>query len=617
MSDHAHPYRQLPSKAYWKSAVADRAPEQPFEGLWAPRFPISATTRFSTSGSCFAQRISRWLRANGYSWVDTEPAPPGLTPEQVEAGGWGVFSFRTANIYTVAQLEQWISWALGDAVPPDEVWENDGRFFDPFRPTIPEQGYATAQEVLEARRHTLDCIRSALPQIDVFVFTLGLTEGWEHADGYAYPMCPGTVQGRFDPLRHRFVNYSSNEIARRLSATMDRLRQVRADMRFLLTVSPVPLTATASGEHVLTATTYSKSVLRAVAGELVAQRDDTDYFPSYELIAGFQSGGRYYESNLRSVRTTGVEFVMRHFAAGLGLQVTPAATRSNAAAPGAAVAAAAVDATDPDDAGEVSCEEAKLEAFALAPSTGTQNMVDHVHLCLLGDSHMTFLARALRRRGVPHIGNMIMRGSAWYKNLFHLDKDDLFVPLEDARSRRIWSGMLPFFQPGHPVAATERVVISNIGLHTHMAARPFAEWVEGTFTDGNVDTEKALAYYRRLNRERLRIVGEVKARGFRVIVLTDPPMQSRNAQMRPFLASIEAYEALACHVLNSLGCETYSVRELMNVNGFDGSEARFYRPEPDGRGGVDWIHGSEAWYDGVVAALLPAIGWTLPDALAA
>ena len=230
---------------------------------------------------------------------------------------------------------------------------------------------------------------------------------------------------------------------------------------------------------------------------------------------------------------------------------------------------------------------------------------------------MTFLARALRRRGVAHVGNMIMRGSAWYKNLFHLDPDELFVPLEEARSRRIWNGMLPFFDPGHPTPAHERVVITNIGLHTHVAAKPFADWVAGSFRDGDVDTEKALAYYRRVNRERLRIVEAVKARGFRVIVLTDPPMQSRHAQMRPYLDSIEAYEALACHVFNSMGCETCSVRELMGVSGFDGSEARYYRPEPDARGGIDWIHGSEAWYDGVVAALLPAMGWTLPEALAA
>src|SRR5688572_12531635 len=256
-----HPYGDLPARAFWKTAVAERV-GQPFEALWTPRFDIRASTRFATAGSCFAQHISRWLRSQGYSWVDSEPPPSDLSAADVEAGGWGVFSFRTANIYTVAQLQQWVSWALGDAVPPDEVWEDEGRLFDPFRPTVPAGGYATAEEALRARAHTLACIRDAVSQIDVLVFTLGLTEGWEHVDGYAYPMCPGTVRGHFDADLHRFVNYTTADVVARLNATMNRLREVRPGMRFLLTVSPVPLTATASGAHVLTSTMHSRSCAR-------------------------------------------------------------------------------------------------------------------------------------------------------------------------------------------------------------------------------------------------------------------------------------------------------------------------------------------------------------------
>ncbi|MBT9596450.1 MAG: GSCFA domain-containing protein [Vitreoscilla sp.] len=391
---------------------------------------------------------------------------------------------------------------------------------------------------MRARAHTLACIRDALPGIDVLVFTLGLTEGWEHVAGYAYPMCPGTVRSRFDADLHRFVNHSSHDVVTCLDATMNRLREVRPGMGFMLTVSPVPLTATATGGHVLSATTLAKSVLRSAAGELMARRDDVDYFPSYELIAGCQSGGRYYEANLRSVRSDGVDFVMRHFAAGLGVAGGSEAT--SAQPPAAPVEAP----TQPDAAadGEVSCEEALLESFARATGAAAAGPLPASRLCLLGDSHMTFLSRALQRRGIGNVGR---------------------------------------------------------------------------FPHGDVDTEQALAYYRRLNRERLGVVKAVRARGFRVIVLTDPPMQSRNPRMKPYLVGIEAYESLARHALAELGCETYSVRDLMGVTGFDGNEARYYRPDPNETGGVDWIHGCEAWYDGVLDALLPLIGPAPADALAA
>src|SRR5207344_451486 len=75
----------------------------------------------------------------------------------------------------------------------------------------------------------------------------------------------------------------------------------------------VPLTATATSNHVLVATTYSKSVLRAVAGSLADTYPNTDYFPSYEMIASPWSKGFFYEANMRAVNTGGVAAVMRVF----------------------------------------------------------------------------------------------------------------------------------------------------------------------------------------------------------------------------------------------------------------------------------------------------------------
>lgn len=132
-----HPYSHLPPAASWKTAVADRGGPT-FAGLWRPRFAITADTRFATAGACFAQHISRWLRSHGYPWVDSEPAPAGLGVDEVEAGGWGVFSFRTANIYTVAQLAQWISWALGDTARLTRCGKRAADSSIPSGPRCPE-----------------------------------------------------------------------------------------------------------------------------------------------------------------------------------------------------------------------------------------------------------------------------------------------------------------------------------------------------------------------------------------------------------------------------------------------------------------------------------------------
>jgi hypothetical protein len=64
---------------------------------------------------------------------------------------------------------------------------------------------------------------------------------------------------------------------------------------------------------VLSATTYSKSVLRAAAGYLSQTYPDIDYFPAYEIIAAPPSRATFYEGNLRSIAPGGVDVVMATF----------------------------------------------------------------------------------------------------------------------------------------------------------------------------------------------------------------------------------------------------------------------------------------------------------------
>ena len=133
------------------------------------------------------------------------------------------------------------------------------------------------------------------------------------ASDTAYPTCPGVIAGSFDETVYTFKNYGPDEILFDLKRVRSLLQRRNPKMRFLFTVSPVPLTATASGKHVLVATTYSKSTLRSVCGAMTDRFPDVDYFPSYELIASPFSRGFFFEPNMRSVTTGGVNSVMRVF----------------------------------------------------------------------------------------------------------------------------------------------------------------------------------------------------------------------------------------------------------------------------------------------------------------
>ena len=307
-----HPYHGMPPRAFWKNMA--RLSPLAIDGLYKKKFRIGADTKVASAGSCFAQHVGRVLKASGFNYLDYEPAPRLLDEADRQRFGYGMFSARYGNIYTARQLRQLLERALGHCKPVDDHWAVNGRYYDPYRPTIEPGGFASLAELQTIRQHHLEQVRRLFQDVDVFVFTLGLTETWVNAqDGMAYQVCPGTSAGVFDPDQHVFMNASYKSVVADMKAFMRMARSLNPKIKILLTVSPVPLAATATDQHVLVATSYSKSVLRAAAGYLAERYDSVDYFPSYEIISTHPFHGFFFERDLREVNPKGVEFVMGHF----------------------------------------------------------------------------------------------------------------------------------------------------------------------------------------------------------------------------------------------------------------------------------------------------------------
>lgn len=309
----SNPYKDLDSKAFWKPSVADQSM---FEicNLWDPKFNIKKSDRIATFGSCFAQYIGNALDSKGYCWLRTEKPPVGLSSKSCERYNYDRFSARTGNIYTATLLKQWTSWAIGDTEVPDEVWKDGNRFFDPMRPTVEPNGFNSADEVRLSLAETISAFRESIRRADYFVFTLGLTESWVNVEGgYEYPMCPGTAAGEYNPDNHKFVDLQFQEIISSLNEAVKMMRSINPELKFILTVSPVPLTATYTNKHVVVATMAAKSKLRAVASQLSENRRYIDYFPSYEFINSPVYKGAFFNPNQRSVNQHGVQFVMENF----------------------------------------------------------------------------------------------------------------------------------------------------------------------------------------------------------------------------------------------------------------------------------------------------------------
>lgn len=348
MSDRNHPYRLQPPRAFWRQSVSGLHCLD-VSDWYRKKFPIDGLS-VATAGSCFAQHIGQQLRKSGFGFLDAEPAPSFLSAERHSEFGYGVYSARYGNVYTTRQLLQLAQRAFGEFDPVERYWTHGSGVVDPFRPAIEPQPFSSAAEVDAQREFHLDRVRTLLSTANLLVYTMGLTEAWSSVeDGAVFPVAPGTAGGVFDATRHRLINLSYPDIITDLEHFLELVHRVNPTLKVILTVSPVPLLATATKDHVIVATSYSKATLRAAAGDLCSRYAFVDYFPSYEIISSHVMRGQFYEPDLRNVSRYGVEHVMSHFFS----QHVP---------PVAAVAANLPPSAD-DDEDDIICEEELLSVF--------------------------------------------------------------------------------------------------------------------------------------------------------------------------------------------------------------------------------------------------------------
>lgn len=308
-----HPYAQLAEQHFWKKFVAN----SPWRDLGLndqPKFMLQATDKMATAGSCFAQHISRFMMQAGLSPYIAEPPHTLIQEFGGDIDSYNIFSARYGNIYTVRQYLELFRQALGLIPAIEDFEEQDGRWFDLLRPSVQKAGFSSLAEARADRAYHLDRVKVMFETSDVLVFTLGLTESWRNRQhGYTYPVCPGTVRGSYDASRHEFHNFTCAEVIADLHVLVAQLANINPKCRLILTVSPVQLVATYTNDNVLIASSYSKSVLRAAAGEVAGTYQHVAYFPSFEIVSHPASHGQYLSSDLRDVTERGVRHVMDCF----------------------------------------------------------------------------------------------------------------------------------------------------------------------------------------------------------------------------------------------------------------------------------------------------------------
>lgn len=427
----SNPYTEFSETHFWSTGVKNQIERSINIEVDSLLKVIKKNSVISSAGSCFAQHIGKNLLSRNFKFLKSQ-----YSDDRVE-------SFGIGNIYTTRQLRQWLEFCLDRMqFSKETIFEDeDTMYYDYLIPHMPAKSSLLE---LQARRQDLGKeLRKYLTQSDVFIFTCGLTEQWETPSHEALAVCPGTICGKFDSKKHRFYNLTYNDILDDLTEIDKLISEINANIKFIYTVSPVPLTATAAKDHVLVASNNAKSKLKAAVCQHVESSQSSVYFPSYELITHNTKSDWRFSANLRTVSKLGVDFVMQHaFEEARKVQGSFYKNR---------------DQVEQDN---VYCEEEKLETLKrvrLQPSHESE-------IFLIGDSHMGKLGKGFSELNMSFHGGAIMNGGAFAEMQFQLNDDCIFLPTNSKVSSEIWQETFKKLKE----VSGKAIIFTNIGFQTHL-----------------------------------------------------------------------------------------------------------------------------------------------------
>lgn len=253
-----------------------------------PRPVLTRGRRVFAIGSCFARRIESALIDTGVMCLSDS--------KQVKGGGYALFGvgWDFWNKYNTYSILNEVRWALEPASEFPEtalVEVGEGCFWDyhlhlgRYRNLDKEIVRHSKGTLLEFHRSVTNLFQR-IREAQVIIVALGLNEVWFDRATQLYlndPPSRAVVERYPDRFVFEIPDVDAN--LQNLEALYTLVRTYGpTDAPIFVTISPVPLAATFSGEDVLVANALSKATLRYVARAWTSLHSDIIYFPAYEMV---------------------------------------------------------------------------------------------------------------------------------------------------------------------------------------------------------------------------------------------------------------------------------------------------------------------------------------------
>ncbi len=288
----------------WKRFMADRSISA------VPRPELSRSDRFFLMGSCFAEEI-RLALVQELGEAAVVPDYRQVKFDRAHAQVDELPGRNHLNTYNAWSVLQEVERLLGLWTPaPDDYWTVKGRIQCPYRRLV----FADTVETFHQVSAGLDAaLRDGFAKASHFIFTFGMTEIFvNRASGKVANQKPDYYAGGGrNETEFRQASFAENLSV--MERIVDLITAEKPEALIFVTVSPVPLQRTFSGQDIFVANSLSKSTLRAALGQLAVNRRNVRYFPSYEMVMA--AGVEAWEADGRHVRRPLVESITAGFVA--------------------------------------------------------------------------------------------------------------------------------------------------------------------------------------------------------------------------------------------------------------------------------------------------------------
>jgi hypothetical protein len=277
-------------------------------------FSLGATSAGFVIGSCFAQQVQFALGKRHVPLRSSILDPP-IESWFLQDGkdNWPLHFFHRFNPRSLLQeFEHILSGSQAIAKGALIFERPDGLFSDCHyntRFTLPDfEGCMARREFIRRRIN-------ALVDVDFVIITLGMIEVWLDAESGLYlNTSPTREMAEHLPGKFRFQVLSEKDVEESLSKIMEMLYRRDPRMKVVLTVSPIPLAATFTGQDVAVANANSKATLLCAVNRVLRNFPQVFYFPSYEIVT-YSDRSSVWERDGRHVRAEFVEHIMDFFCA--------------------------------------------------------------------------------------------------------------------------------------------------------------------------------------------------------------------------------------------------------------------------------------------------------------